>query len=88
MKRTAVALVAALTATAAFAEFPDKPVNFIVPWPPGDLEDQLTRLIADEVQNRTGLLRPSSTSLAAAGLFLVQLIPRWPRRTGTLLAPS
>ncbi len=32
------------------AEYPEKPVTFIVPWPPGDLEDVLTRMIADEFQ--------------------------------------
>jgi tripartite-type tricarboxylate transporter receptor subunit TctC len=44
--------VAATTFSAgiATAEYPDKPVQFIVPWPPGDLEDVLTRMIADEFQ--------------------------------------
>ena len=35
----------------AQAEYPEKPVSFIVPWPPGDLEDVLTRLIAEEFQS-------------------------------------
>lgn len=34
----------------ATADYPEKPVEFIVPWPPGDLEDVLTRMIADEFQ--------------------------------------
>ena len=34
----------------AYAEYPEKPVNFIVPWPPGDLEDVLTRMIAEDFQ--------------------------------------
>ena len=38
----------------AFAEYPERPVTFIVPWPPGDLEDQLTRIIADEMTKATG----------------------------------
>ncbi|CUJ94138.1 Tripartite tricarboxylate transporter family receptor [Ruegeria denitrificans] len=38
------------SATAALAEYPEKPVTFVVPWPPGDLEDVLTRMIADEFQ--------------------------------------
>jgi len=48
---------AALTvsATAAMAEYPEKPVNFIVPWPPGDLEDVLTRMIAEDFQNEYGV---------------------------------
>jgi tripartite-type tricarboxylate transporter receptor subunit TctC len=40
---------------AALAEYPEKPVTFIVPWPPGDLEDVLTRLIAEELQKETGV---------------------------------
>jgi len=39
----------------AQAEYPDKPVSFIVPWPPGDLEDVMTRIIADEFQSTYGV---------------------------------
>ncbi|MFT5111763.1 MAG: tripartite-type tricarboxylate transporter receptor subunit TctC [Parasphingorhabdus sp.] len=39
----------------AQAEYPDKPVSFVVPWPPGDLEDLLTRMIADEFQATYGM---------------------------------
>ena len=46
---------AMLSAGAAFAEYPEKPVNFIVPWPPGDLEDVLTRMIADDFQAEYGV---------------------------------
>lgn len=50
----AVAAAAALPLAAA-ADYPEKPVEFIVPWPPGDLEDVLTRLIAEEFQARYGV---------------------------------
>ncbi|MDF1728426.1 MAG: tripartite tricarboxylate transporter substrate-binding protein [Sulfitobacter sp.] len=40
---------------AAQAEYPEKPVEFVVPWPPGDLEDVLTRMIADEFQSTYGV---------------------------------
>ena len=40
---------------AAQAEYPDKPVSFIVPWPPGDLEDVLTRIIAEDFQETYGV---------------------------------
>jgi len=46
---TAASLMAA-PMSAAIAEYPEKPVNFIVPWPPGDLEDVLTRMIAEDFQ--------------------------------------
>ena len=39
----------------AQAEYPDKPVSFVVPWPPGDLEDILTRMIAEEFQATYGV---------------------------------
>ena len=53
---TALTAVLAMTvAGTARAEYPEKPVQFIVPWPPGDLEDVLTRMIAEELQNETGV---------------------------------
>ena len=50
---TAAALV--LSAGMAFAEYPEKPVSFIVPWPPGDLEDVLTRMIAEDFSAEYGV---------------------------------
>ena len=40
--------------SASVAEYPDKPVSFVVPWPPGDLEDVLTRMIAEDFQAEYG----------------------------------
>ena len=57
-KMITAAALAATTALAgampAHAEYPDGPVQFIVPWPPGDFEDILTRMIAAEFQEQTG----------------------------------
>ncbi len=54
-----IAGMAALAATAlpfaAAAEYPDKPVEFVVPFPPGDLEDILTRMIAERFQDEYGV---------------------------------
>ena len=56
MKKLAVAaLVASCLAAPVAAEYPEKPVEFIVPWPPGDLEDVLTRMIADDFQEAYGM---------------------------------
>ncbi len=41
-------------ATSSFAEYPEKPVEFVVPWAPGDLEDVLTRMIAEDFQKKYG----------------------------------
>ena len=57
-----LALSAGLAATTvlssvapAAADYPDAPVQFIVPWPPGDFEDILTRMIAANMQEMTGV---------------------------------
>ena len=51
----AAALGLSLSAGMALAEYPEKPVSFIVPWPPGDLEDVLTRMIAEDFQAEYGV---------------------------------
>mgnify|MGYP001548657152 FL=1 len=52
----AAAAVASLgMAATAHAQYPSGPVQFIVPWPPGDFEDILTRMIAAEMADRTGV---------------------------------
>jgi tripartite-type tricarboxylate transporter receptor subunit TctC len=50
-----LAVAMAAMSGAALAEYPEKPVTFVVPWPPGDLEDVLTRMIAEELQKQTGI---------------------------------
>lgn len=50
-----LAATMSLGAGVALAEYPEKPVNFIVPWPPGDLEDVLTRMIAEDFQEEYGV---------------------------------
>ncbi len=51
---SAAALALSALTGAALAEYPEKPVSFIIPWPPGDLEDVLTRMIAEEFQTQYG----------------------------------
>ena len=48
---TAVSITTAFAALPAMADYPEKAVEFVVPFPPGDLEDILTRMIADEFQS-------------------------------------
>lgn len=57
MKKVIIALSLSVTlfASAAQAEYPDKPVSFVIPFPPGDLEDVLTRIIAEEFQAEYGI---------------------------------
>lgn len=43
-----------LVSSPVVAEYPERPVKFVVPWPAGDLEDILTRMIAEEMSDETG----------------------------------
>jgi tripartite-type tricarboxylate transporter receptor subunit TctC len=52
---TAMALALTAVAGVAQAEYPEKPVEFVVPWPPGDLEDVLTRMIAEDFSEAYGV---------------------------------
>lgn len=55
VKVALLSLASALTAIGpAAAEYPTGPVQFVVPWPPGDFEDILTRMIAAEMEKATG----------------------------------
>jgi len=49
---TGAIALAAMMPGLAVAEYPEKPVEFVVPWPPGDAEDVLTRMIADDFQKK------------------------------------
>ena len=46
---------AAFLAAPALADYPEKPVEFVVPFPPGDLEDVLTRMIAEDFAAKYGV---------------------------------
>jgi len=48
-------LAAIAAPTALLAEYPERPVSFVVPWPPGDLEDVITRFIAEDFQAEYGV---------------------------------
>ena len=57
MKKLALIVIFAALygAPPALAEYPEKPVQFVVPFPPGDAEDVLTRFIAEDFQEKHGV---------------------------------
>ena len=63
------ALAFASLAGPALAEYPERPVEFVVPWPPGDIEDTITRMISEAFRNETGV--PASTVNIKGGGGLV-----------------
>src|SRR3954471_13381966 len=50
---SALALLLALAAPAA-AEYPDKPVRLIIPFPPGGSNDVVGRLVANQLSEKLG----------------------------------
>jgi len=52
---SSLVLASLIAPTALLAEYPERPVSFVVPWPPGDLEDVLTRFIAEDFQEEYGV---------------------------------
>lgn len=52
---TGAIALASMMPGVAIAEYPEKPVEFVVPWPPGDAEDVLTRMIAEDFQEKYGV---------------------------------
>lgn len=50
-----LAVAMAALGGAAMADYPEKPVSFVVPFPPGDLEDVITRMIAEDFQDEYGV---------------------------------
>ncbi len=61
MRKFLLSMMAAFFLCGAFfipsaaAEYPEKPISFIVPFPPGDLDDIITRMIAENMQKAYGL---------------------------------
>ena len=52
----AFALLASVSFTGvAMAEYPERPISIIEPWPPGDVDDQLLRVIAEQFTIETGV---------------------------------
>lgn len=51
----ALAVAMAALGGGALADYPEKPVSFVVPFPPGDLEDVITRMIAEDFQAEYGV---------------------------------
>ncbi len=55
MLKACVAVLFGLTASMAVAGYPEQRVSIIVPVPPGVLEDDLNRMIAEDFQNEYGV---------------------------------
>lgn len=84
MKRW-IAWAAALAVTAAFADYPDKPIRLIVPFAPGGVTDTSGRLVAEALSRRLGQPITVENKAGASGNIGTQQVANAPPDGYTLL---
>ena len=73
----AAALVASVTVAApAWAEFPEKPIRLILPYPPGGPTDLLARVVAAEMSNTLGQQVVVDNRPGASGMIGAEQVAR------------
>lgn len=73
----AAALVASVTvASPAWAEFPEKPIRLILPYPPGGPTDLLARVVAAEMSNTLGQQVVVDNRPGASGMIGAEQVAR------------
>ena len=60
-----LALILSLVSAAARAEFPDRPIHLVVPYPPGGLVDAMARTIQEPLSAILGQTLASGGALGA-----------------------
>ena len=76
--RLLLALVAGLSMSTAQAEWPDRPIKLIVPYPAGGLTDIVTRVLSDEVGKNLGATIVVENKAGAGGQIGLDTVLRAP----------
>ena len=88
MKKLLTTLVAGLTAFAAHAAWPDKPVTLVVPFPPGGSTDNIARMLAPKLQEKLGGTFVVDNKAGATGTIGAAFVKRAPADGYTLFVSS
>ncbi|MFO1083338.1 MAG: tripartite tricarboxylate transporter substrate binding protein [Reyranellaceae bacterium] len=86
MKRLVLALVAVLSlAATARAEYPEKPIRLIVPFPPGGVTDVVARLLGERLAADFGQPVIVDNKAGAGGVIATDIVAKAPADGYTLL---
>jgi tripartite-type tricarboxylate transporter receptor subunit TctC len=88
MKRIALLLVALTIPAFAQAQWPQKPVKVIVPFPPGGVTDSLARITAEWLTQRLGQAVVAENRPGASGAIAADLVARAEADGYTLLSAA
>ena len=78
MKRVTVTILGLLLAAAAHAQYPTKPVRIVIPFPPGNTTDIMTRLIAPKMSERLGQQVIVENRPGASGMLGLDYVAKSP----------
>lgn len=79
---------ASFTANAQSGDFPNKPIRFIVPFPPGGSNDVLSRYLGTKLSNRVGQQIVIDNRAGANGIIGTELAAQAPADGYTMLIVS
>jgi tripartite-type tricarboxylate transporter receptor subunit TctC len=88
MKRIALLLLAVMIPACAHAQWPQKPVKVIVPFPPGGVTDSLARITAEWLTQRLGQAVVAENRPGASGAIAADLVARAEPDGYTLLSAA
>jgi tripartite-type tricarboxylate transporter receptor subunit TctC len=88
MKRIALLLLALTIPALAHAQWPQKPVKVIVPFPPGGVTDSLARITAEWLTQRLGQAVVAENRPGASGAIAADLVARADADGYTLLSAA
>ena len=82
---TAVLAILLSFATAANAEYPEKPIRLVVPFPPGGVTDIVARLLAERLSGELGQQVLVDNKAGAGGVIAGEIVAKAPADGYTLL---
>jgi tripartite-type tricarboxylate transporter receptor subunit TctC len=85
LKRLCALAMLMIASTSAHAEFPDKPIRFIVPFGPGTVTDQYARALAKAMSEETHVAVVVENKLGANGIIGSQYVAAAPPDGYTIL---